>query len=176
MKVTAFFLKVGSVDLELPNSIDLQDKEKLREAAEEEIAKLSNTELLEAMAMSYSSKPIEDLIFEDFPYIESIELKDNNLTQIFQTKLWRTYKELDEIDRESNQSLIALWSDDNGNGTFGVLGEACKTKEEVILEILKDIRINEYIESSKLEECESALRENNELSIPGIISYRIASI
>ena len=176
MKVTAFFLKVGSVDLELPNSIDLQDKEKLREAAEEEIAKLSNVELLEAMSMSCSSKSIEDLIFEDVPYIESIELKDNNLTQVFQTKLWRTYKELDEIDRESNYGFIALWSDDNGNGTFGVLGEACKTKEEVIMEILKDIRINEYIESSKLGECESALRENNELSIPGIISYRIASI
>ncbi len=176
MKVTAFFLKVGSVDLELPNSIDLQDKEKLREAAEEEIAKLSNVELLEAMSMSYSSKPIEDLIFEDVPYIESIELKDNNLTQVFQTKLWRTYKELDEIDRESNYGFIAIWSDDNGNGTFGVLGESNKTKEEVILEILKDIRINEYIESSKLGECESALRENNELSIPGIISYRIASI
>ena len=176
MKVTAFFLKVGSVDLELPNSIDLQDKEKLREAAEEEIAKLSNVELLEAMSMSCSSKSIEDLIFEDVPYIESIELKDNNLTQIFQTKLWRTYKELDEIDRESNYGFIALWSDDNGNGTFGVLGESHKTKEEVILEILKDIRINEYIESSKLGECESALRENNELSIPGIISYRIASI
>ena len=176
MKVTAFFLKVGSVDLELPNSIDLQDKEKLREAAEEEIAKLSNVELLEAMSMSCSSKSIEDLIFEDIPYIESIELKDNNLTQVFQTKLWRTYKELDEIDRESNYGFIALWSDDNGNGTFGVLGEAYKTKEEVILEILKDIRINEYIESIKLGDCEYALKENNELSIPGIISYRIASI
>ena len=102
MKVTAFFLKVGSVDLELPNSINLQDKEKLREAAEEEIAKLSNVELLEAMSMSCSSKSIEDLIFEDIPYIESIELKDNNLTQVFQTKLWKTYKELDEIDREEN--------------------------------------------------------------------------
>ena len=176
MKVTAFFLKVGSVDLELPNSINLQDKEKLREAAEEEIAKLSNVELLEAMSMSCSSKSIEDLIFEDIPYIESIELKDNNLTQVFQTKLWRTYKELDEIDRESNEGFIALWSDDNSNGTFGVLGESHKTKEEVIIEILKDIRINEYLEPNKLGECEYALRENNELSIPGIISYRIASI
>ncbi len=175
MKVTAFFLKVGSVDLELPNNIDLQDKEKIRKVAEKEIAKLSNTELLEAMAMSYSSKPIEDLIFEDFPYIESIELKDNNLTQIFQTKLWRAYQELDEIDRESDQGFIALWSD-NGNGTFGVLGESHKTKEEVIIEILKDIKINEYLEPSKLGDCESALRENSELSIPGIISYRIASI
>ena len=45
---------------------------------------------------------IEDLIFEDKPYIEAIELQDDNLTSIFQTKLWKTYKELNEIDREEN--------------------------------------------------------------------------
>ena len=100
MKVTAFFLKVGSVDLELPNSIDLQDKEKIRKVAEKEIDKLSNTELLEAMAMSYDYQPIEDLIFEDIPYIEAIELKDEKLTTLFQTKLWKAYKELDEIATE----------------------------------------------------------------------------
>ena len=153
-----------------------EDKEKLREAAEEEIAKLSNVELLEAMSMSCSSKSIEDLIFEDIPYIESIELKDNNLTQVFQTKLWRTYKELDEIDRESNQGFIALWSDDNGNGTFGVLASLCKTKEAAIIEVLKDIEINNYIDPIKLDQCRLDLISHNELNIPGVISYKIESV
>ena len=102
MRVTAFFLKVGSVNLDIPDNLDFQDKENLREVAEEKLATLTNEELLEAMAMSFNCKPIEDLIFEDKPYIEAIELQDENLTSIFQTKLWKTYKELDEIDREEN--------------------------------------------------------------------------
>mgnify|MGYP003392363198 FL=1 len=102
MRVTAFFLKVGSVNLDIPDNLDFQDKENLREVAEEKLATLTNEELLEAMAMSFDFKPIEDLIFEDKPYIEAIELQDENLTSIFQTKLWKTYKELDEIDREEN--------------------------------------------------------------------------
>ncbi len=100
MKVTAFFIKVGSVDLDILDNLDSEDKKKIREAAEQELAKLTNGELLEAMAMSYDCQPIEDLIFEDKPYIEAIELKNDNFTTIFQTKLWKTYKELDDIVTE----------------------------------------------------------------------------
>lgn len=100
MKVTAFFLKVGSIDLELPDILDLQNKEKIREIAEKQLDKISNAELLESMAMSFNCKPIEDLIFEDKPYIEAIELKNENLTTVFQTKLWKAYRELDELDTE----------------------------------------------------------------------------
>ena len=100
MRVTAFFLKVGSIELDIPDNLDFQDKEILREVTEKNLATLTNGELLEAMAMSFECNPIEDLIFEDKPHIEAIELQDENLTSIFQTKLWKTYKELYEIDKE----------------------------------------------------------------------------
>ena len=58
MRVTAFFLKVGSVNLDIPDNLDFQDKENLREVAEEKLATLTNEELLEAMAMSFDCKPI----------------------------------------------------------------------------------------------------------------------
>ena len=34
--------------------------------------------------------------------------------------------------------FIAIWADDNGNGTFGVLANLCKTKQAAILEAEAD--------------------------------------
>ena len=72
--------------------------------------------------------------------------------------------------------FISIWADDNGNGTFGVLACLCKTKEAAILEVLKDIEINNYIDPIKLDQCKLDLISHNELSIPGVISYKIESV
>ena len=72
--------------------------------------------------------------------------------------------------------FIAIWADDNGNGTFGVLANLCKTKEAAILEVLKDIEINNYIDPIKLDQCRLDLISSNELNIPGVISYKIESV
>ena len=46
-------------------------------------------------------------------------------------------KNIKSKTRTQNQKFfIALWSDDNGNGTFGILNSLCKTKEAAILEVL----------------------------------------
>ena len=71
--------------------------------------------------------------------------------------------------------FIALWSDDNGNGTFGILSSLCQTKEAAILEVLKDISINNY-ENINLDQCKLNLMQHWELSIPGIINYKIETI
>ena len=72
--------------------------------------------------------------------------------------------------------FISIWADDNGNGTFGVLASLCKTKEEAIVEVLKDIEINNYIDPIKLDQCRLDLISHNELNIPGVISYKIESV
>ena len=72
--------------------------------------------------------------------------------------------------------FIAIWADDNGNGTFGVLASLCKTKEEAIVEILKDIEINNYIDPIKLDQCRLDLISYSELNIPSFINYKIESI
>ena len=72
--------------------------------------------------------------------------------------------------------FIAIWADDNGNGTFGVLACLCKTKEAAIVEVLKDIEINNNIDPIKLDQCKLDLISHNELSIPGVISYKIESV
>mgnify|MGYP000184359749 FL=1 len=72
--------------------------------------------------------------------------------------------------------FIAIWADDNGNGTFGVLASLCKTKEAAIVEVLKDIEINNYIDPIKLDQCRLDLISYNELNIPGVISYKIESV
>ena len=71
--------------------------------------------------------------------------------------------------------FIALWIDDNGNGTFGILNSLCKTKEAAIQEVLKDININNY-ENINLKQCKLDLIQHWELSIPGVINYKIESI
>ncbi len=71
--------------------------------------------------------------------------------------------------------FIALWIDDNGNGTFGILNSLCKTKEAAIQEVLKDININNY-ENINLKQCKLDLIQHWELSIPSIISYKIETI
>jgi hypothetical protein len=76
---------------------------------------------------------------------------------------------------KKQKSFIALWSDDNGNGTFGILNSLCKTKEAAIIEVLKDISINNY-ENINLDQCKLNLMQHWELSIPGIINYKIESI
>ena len=72
--------------------------------------------------------------------------------------------------------FISIWADDNGNGTFGVLANLCKTKEEAIVEVLKDIEINNYIDPIKLDQCRLTLTSHNELNIPSVISYKIESV
>lgn len=98
MRVKAFFLVPGVVTIDIPDHIDISDKKKLRETADDRLADISNKDLLEALALSEDYLPLEDLIFQDKPYIEALELQ--NLTPIFQTKVWTAYKKLDEIDYE----------------------------------------------------------------------------
>ncbi len=72
--------------------------------------------------------------------------------------------------------FLGLWADINGNGTFGTLGKVSRTKSKIIWSILKDLAINNYIETEKLKECELALTNYNELVIPEIIEYKIVCI
>ncbi len=73
------------------------------------------------------------------------------------------------------KTFIALWSDNNGNGTFGILNSLCKTKEAAIQEVLKDISINNY-ENISLDQCKLNLIQHWELSIPDVINYKIETI
>ena len=87
----------------------------------------------------------------------------------------RKYMNQRKSRNKKGKAFIALWSDNNGNGTFGVLNSLCKTKEAAIQEILKDISINNY-ENISLNQCKLDLMQHWELSIPGIINYKIESI
>ena len=88
----------------------------------------------------------------------------------------RIFKRKSEDENKKASKFIAIWADDNGNGTFGVLANLCKTKEAAILEVLKDIEINNYIDPIKLDQCRLDLISHNELNIPGVISYKIESV
>ena len=87
----------------------------------------------------------------------------------------RIRKNIKSKVNKKQKFFIALWSDDNGNGTFGILNSLCKTKEAAILEVIKDISINNY-ENINLDQCKLDLMQHWELSIPGIINYKIESI
>ncbi len=88
----------------------------------------------------------------------------------------RIFKKKSKDENKKAIKFIAIWADDNGNGTFGVLASLCKTKEAAIVEVLKDIEINSYIDPIKLNQCRLTLTSHNELNIPGIISYKIESV
>ena len=88
----------------------------------------------------------------------------------------RIFKRKSKDENKKAIKFIAIWADDNGNGTFGVLTSLCKTKEAAILEVLKDIEINNYIDQIKLNQCRLDLISHNELNIPGVISYKIESV
>ena len=87
----------------------------------------------------------------------------------------RMRKNIKSKTSKKQKSFIALWADDNGNGTFGILNSLCKTKEAAILEVLKDVSTNNY-ETVNLFQCKLDLMQHWELSIPGIINYKIESI
>ena len=65
----------------------------------------------------------------------------------------RIFKRKSKDENKKAIKFIAIWADDNGNGTFGVLASLCKTKEAAIVEVLKDIEINNYIDPIKLDQC-----------------------
>lgn len=82
-----------------------------------------------------------------------------------------------KIKKAVNLNLfLGLWMDSSGNGTFGVLEKASRTKSKIIWSILKDLTANSYIEPEKLKEYELALTNYNELVIPEVIEYKIVSI
>ena len=87
----------------------------------------------------------------------------------------RMRKNIKSKTTKKQKFFIALWADDNGNGTFGILNSLCKTKEAAILEVLKDISINNY-ENTNLSQCKLDLMQYWELSILGVINYKIESI
>ena len=87
----------------------------------------------------------------------------------------RMRKNIKSKTTKKQKAFIALWADDNGNGTFGILNSLCKTKEAAILEVLKDVSTNNY-ETVNLFQCKLDLMQHWELSIPGIINYKIESI
>ena len=88
----------------------------------------------------------------------------------------RIFKRKSKDENKKAIKFIAIWADDNGNGTFGVLACLCKTKEAAIVEVLKDIEINNYIDPIKLDQCKLDLISHSELNIPGVISYKIESV
>ena len=88
----------------------------------------------------------------------------------------RIFKKKSKDENKKAIKFIAIWADDNGNGTFGVLASLCKTKKAAIVEVLKDIEINNYIDPTKLNQCRLDLISHNELNIPGVISYKIESV
>ena len=88
----------------------------------------------------------------------------------------RIFKRKSKDENKKAIKFIAIWADDNGNGTFGVLACLCKTKEAAIVEALKDIEINNYIDPIKLDQCRLTLTSYNDLNIPSVISYKIESV
>ena len=88
----------------------------------------------------------------------------------------RIFKRKSKDENKKAIKFISIWADDNGNRTFGVLASLCKTKEAAIVEVLKDIEINNYIDPIKLDQCRLDLISHNELNIPSVISYKIESV
>ena len=78
----------------------------------------------------------------------------------------RIFKRKSKNENKKAIKFIAIWADDNGNGTFGVLASLCKTKEATIVEVLKDIEINNYIDPIKLNQCRLTLTSHNEREYP----------
>lgn len=87
----------------------------------------------------------------------------------------RKHKRKRKSINKKAKTFIALWADNNGNGTFGILNNPCNSIEAAILQIIKDIRINNY-ENLNLDHCKLELIQHWELSMPGIINYKIESI
>ena len=46
----------------------------------------------------------------------------------------RIFKGKSKDENKKAIKFIAIWADDNGNGTFGVLASLCKTKEATTLQ------------------------------------------
>ena len=65
----------------------------------------------------------------------------------------RIFKRKSKDENKKAIKFIAIWADDNGNGTFGVRASVCKTKEAAIVEVLKDIERNSYIDPIHLGQC-----------------------
>lgn len=89
---------------------------------------------------------------------------------------YKRYKANQNLVKRKADTFIALWTDNNGNGTFGILNGPCKTKEAAILEVLKDIEINNYVDPINLDQCKLDLINYSELNIPSFINYKIESI
>ena len=88
----------------------------------------------------------------------------------------RIFKRKSKDENKKAIKFIAIWADDNGNGTFGTLGKVSRTRSKIIWSILKDLTASNDIEPEKLKECELALINYNELVIPEIIEYKIVCI
>ena len=88
----------------------------------------------------------------------------------------RIFKRKSKDENKKAIKFIAIWADDNGNGTFGILNGPCKTKEAAVLEVLKDIEINNYTDPINLDQCRLDLISYSELNIPSFINYKIESI
>ena len=88
----------------------------------------------------------------------------------------KRYRKITKARNMKTNLFLGLWMDISGNGTFGVLENTSRTKSEIILEIIRDITSNNYIEPEKLKESELALINYNELIIPEVIEYKIVCI
>lgn len=85
----------------------------------------------------------------------------------------KRYRKITKARNMKTNLFLGLWMDNSGNGTFGVLEKTSRTKSKIILEIIRDITSNNYIEPEKLKESELTLINYNELIIPEVIEYKI---
>lgn len=82
-KISIRFLKPGRLTVEIP------DGEDIKKFCENHISKLSDQELIDAMA-DYYQDSVNNSIFEE-PLIEAIEDPENRYSLLYSTKAWKEY-------------------------------------------------------------------------------------
>lgn len=97
MKVNIRYVHTGLIQADLPDTIDKNDKQAIRNWAGDHLENLSNKDLLEGMTNLGGNDYIEERLFDEVPCVEAIE-DDETYDLLMQTKLWKSYnEEPDEI-------------------------------------------------------------------------------
>ena len=92
MKVNIRYIHTGLIQADLPDNIDKNDKQAIRDWARGHLENLSNKDLLEGMANIGGNDAIEERLFDEVPYVEAVE-EDDTYELLMQTRLWKAYNE-----------------------------------------------------------------------------------
>ena len=92
MKVNIRYIHTGLIQADLPDNIDKNDKQAIRDWARDHLENISNKDLLEGMANIGGNDCIEERLFDEVPYVEAVE-EDDTYELLMRTRLWKAYNE-----------------------------------------------------------------------------------